>query len=75
MTISLDFQLSCVDREIAMRVHVYPRLVASGKKRSGEAELELEHMRAVHATLKWLKANKADVEAWVAAGKPRAPAP
>ena len=66
MTVSLNRMIGCVEREIAMRRSVYPRLVASGAKRQSVADLELGDMQAVLATLKWLAENEEAVRAAVA---------
>ncbi len=51
MPISLDDQIRCVAREIAMRRAVYPRRVAEGKMTTGKMQLEIVHMEAVLSTL------------------------
>ncbi|WP_417423548.1 hypothetical protein [Hoeflea sp.] len=67
MKISLIGQLAEVDREIAMRQQVYPRQVQQGKMRQAEAELLIERMQAVRASLAFLKANEDDIRAMIAA--------
>lgn len=67
MTVSLTSQIAAVQREIAQRAKVYPRLVAKGQMRQAEAELHIKHMEAVLKTLHWLQANETDVRAFVAA--------
>jgi hypothetical protein len=52
---SLEAQISEVDRELAMREKVYPGWVKSRKMREQEAEYHLNRMRAVKATLEWLR--------------------
>lgn len=49
--ITLNEQISCVKREIAMRERVYPHWVGSGKVRDDKAKHELAAMRAVLETL------------------------
>ena len=39
--VSLDDQIACVERELAMRGRVYPRWVAQGKLTQSAADLEL----------------------------------
>lgn len=51
MPITLEAQIASVEREIQMRVHVYPRRVADAKMSQAKADAELELMRAVLATL------------------------
>lgn len=45
-------QMLCVQREIAMRERVFPRMVASGKMKQRMAEREITVMRAVLETLR-----------------------
>lgn len=52
MTVSLNRQIQCVEREIAMRKSVYSRQVASGKMRQSVADLEIGDMQAVLETLR-----------------------
>jgi hypothetical protein len=49
--VSLEAQISCVKREIALRVNVYPKWVESGKMKQAQADKELEGMRGVLLTL------------------------
>jgi hypothetical protein len=48
---SLQTQISCVRREIAIRKNVYPKWVATGKMRQGEADFEIAAMTEVLETL------------------------
>lgn len=48
---TLDQQIAEVNREIAMRRRVYPRLVASGKMTQEQADQRIAAMHAVHTTL------------------------
>ena len=50
--IPLEAQIEEVEREIAMRQHVYPRCVADGKMKQAAADRALELMRAVRNTLR-----------------------
>lgn len=52
MPITIAAQIACVEREIKMREHVYPRRVADCKMSQAKADDELAAMRAVLATLK-----------------------
>lgn len=54
---TLDDQIKCVKREIAMRERVYPSFIARGKLKPHEAEWQLEAMKAVLKTLTDLQAN------------------
>jgi hypothetical protein len=53
--VSLDQQLACVRREIALRRNVYPKQVSRGRMRQSEADLEVAAMEAVLETLIALK--------------------
>lgn len=63
MKVSLNRQVQCVEREIAMRNRVYPRAIASGKMKPSHASLEIGDMEAVLATLKWLAENELMIRA------------
>lgn len=58
---SLDAQIACVAREIALRERVYPRFVSSGRMTYGKSQQELETMRSVLATLTRLRDNRVRV--------------
>ena len=49
--ISLAQQIECVEREINMRLRVYPRLISQQKMSQVKADKELAAMRAVLETL------------------------
>lgn len=49
--VPLARQIKAVQRELALRQKVYPRLVASGQMAQREADDELEAMRAVLTTV------------------------
>lgn len=57
--VTLEEQVAAVEREIGLRLRVYPRWVASGKMRQARADKEIERMRAVLVTLKELAAERA----------------
>ncbi|MCT7667650.1 hypothetical protein [Shinella kummerowiae] len=67
--ISIVSQIFEVDREIAMRERVYPREVQSGKLKKEEAEMLMERIHAVRATLVFCKEHEADIRAYIAAKK------
>jgi hypothetical protein len=66
MKISLIGQIAEVDREISLRERVYPEQIRRGKMRQGEAELLIGRMRAVRASLVFLKNNEDDIRRMVA---------
>jgi hypothetical protein len=45
--ITIDDEIACVRREIAMRQRVYPAWVAKGKMKQEKADHEIAAMRAV----------------------------
>lgn len=49
--VSIEDQLKCVRRELAMRQRVYPRWVAQSKMKQEAADRELAAMQAVHDTV------------------------
>jgi len=52
MTVTIQTQIKCVQREIWMREQVYPNRVDRGKMAQKKADEELAAMRAVLETLK-----------------------
>ena len=54
MTIALDVQVRCVQREVLRRREMYPKAVARGSMTRAEAQRELDRMVAVLATLEAL---------------------
>ncbi len=56
--ISLGAQLEEIDRELALRRKVYPRLVATREIRESLANLQMERLEGVRRTLAWLQANE-----------------
>lgn len=65
--ISLQLQIEEMEREIGLRLDVYPRRVSAGKLHQSTADLQIEKMKAAWASLIWLRENEADVRAFVAA--------
>ena len=58
MTFTIMQQIEEAEREIKMRVNVYPRWVGSGKMKQDEADLHLARMKSILKTLVWLRDNK-----------------
>jgi hypothetical protein len=54
---SLEQQVQCIEREIAMRTRVYSRFVSERRMTQAKADHELGAMRAVLTTLKSLQEN------------------
>jgi len=63
--ISIIGQIAEAERELAMRHQVYPRQVGAGKMRQGEAEMLIARQEAIIKTLRWVKANEAEIHAWL----------
>lgn len=55
MTVSIEDQIKCVARELALRRNVYKGFVARGKMTQITADKEIEAMTAVIETLKALR--------------------
>ncbi len=68
--VSLVSQILEVEREIAKRRSVYPRLVGAGKMRAGEAELLIGRMTAVRDTLVFLQTHEATIRDAIKAKEP-----
>lgn len=67
--ISIIGQLSEIDQEIAMRERVYPEQIRTGKMKMEAAQMRMDRIHAVRATLVWCQKNQADIRAYVAAKK------
>jgi hypothetical protein len=48
---TLEAQITCIRRELAMRKNVYPKWVMSGRMKPEAADHEISCMQAVHDTL------------------------
>jgi hypothetical protein len=66
MRYNLDQQITEVEREIAKRVDVYPRMCARGRMTPEDARIYIEMMEAVLATLRWLHAHQDEIKTAVA---------
>lgn len=51
MSIPIDEQIECVQRELRQRARVYPRLIESGRMTQQKADEETRRMGAVLNTL------------------------
>lgn len=58
MSVSLDKQIACVRRELAVRRKCYASLVAAKRMLQATATRELEELRAVLTTLITLKESR-----------------
>lgn len=68
MKISINAQIEEVEREIEKRRQVYPRLVAKREMRQSVADMHIERMIAVLATLRWLQENEGAIKAALGGG-------
>lgn len=50
--ITIDQQIKCVERELALRRRVYPAWVSKGRMKQADADREIETMEAVLKTVK-----------------------
>ena len=62
MKFSLTAQIDEIDRELALRRDVYPRLVATKKLRESHAKYQMDRLLAVRATLVWLSENESIIK-------------
>lgn len=69
MKVSLIGQIAEIDREIALRQRVYPEQMRKGKMRQAEADLLMQRIQAVRASLTFLKEHESDIRAMIAAKK------
>jgi hypothetical protein len=62
MSVSVKSQIAEVEYELKMRRRVYPHQVARRNMTQGVADLHMQHMEAVLATLQQLEAKEGKVE-------------
>lgn len=67
--ISIIGQIAEIDREIAMREQVYPRQISEGKLKKEMAEMLMQRIHAVRATLVFCREHEADIRAWMSERK------
>ena len=67
--ISIVGQISEIDREIAMRERVYPHQISAGKMKKAEADMLMERIHAVRATLVFCREHEAAIRAYMAEKK------
>lgn len=56
---TIEHQIAEVKREIALREQVYPGLIKSGKLKQSAADLHMDRIRAVLATLEYMRQHRA----------------
>jgi hypothetical protein len=67
--VSIVGQIAEIDREIGMRQNVYQKQVSAGKMRQSEADMLMQRIKAVRATLVFCQENETDIRAYIAAKK------
>ena len=67
--ISIIGQIAEIDREIALREKVYPHQVSTGKMKQAQADMLMERIHSVRATLMFCREHEADIRAYMAAHK------
>nr|WP_298099686.1 hypothetical protein [uncultured Shinella sp.] len=65
--ISIIGQIAEIDREIGIRQNVYQKQISAGKMRQAEADMLMQRIQAVRATLVFCQENEADIRAYIAA--------
>lgn len=58
LPITLSEEIACVERELRLRLRVYPRFVSTKRMTKEKAEREIELMRSVVDRLKGLEGRK-----------------
>jgi len=72
MSEKLDRQIACVEREIAMRLRVYPSWIGQKRMTQDKADTEIATMQGVLATLQFLKALETLIRSTIAMAKEEA---
>jgi hypothetical protein len=67
--ISIIGQIAEVDREIAERQKLYPRMVHEGRMQEEKRVMLMDRIYAVRATLMFCREHEADIRAYIAAKK------
>lgn len=67
--ISLIGQIAEVDREIAEREKLYPRLVREGRIKEDQRVMLMDRIFTIRATLMFCRENENDIRAWMAEKK------
>lgn len=61
--VTLAHQIAEVRRELALRKSAYPRFIAKGTLRQGEADECMRRLQGVHDHLMWVERNEAAIRA------------
>lgn len=67
--ISIQGQIQEIEREIALRQGVYPRMVREGKLRQEEANMLMDRALAIRMTLIFCRDNEADIRQFISQKK------
>lgn len=67
--ISIIGQIAEVDREIAERQKLYPRMVHEGRMQEEKRVMLMDRIYAIRATLMFCREHEADIRAYIAAKK------
>jgi hypothetical protein len=67
--ISIIGQIAEVDREIAERQKLYPRLVREVRMKEEQRVMLMDRIIAIRATLMFCREHEADIRAWMAEKK------
>ncbi len=67
--ISIIGQIAEIERDIAERQKLYPRLVREGRMRQEEATMLMERALAIRQTLFFCKEHEGDIREFIAAKK------
>lgn len=67
--ISIIGQIAEIDQEISMRERVYAEQIRTGKMKPEAAQMRMDRIEAVRATLVWCQKNQADIRAIIAEKK------
>lgn len=67
--ISIVGQIAEIDREIAERQKLYPRLVNDGRMKEEQRVMLMDRIYAIRATLMFCRENENDIRAWMAEKK------
>jgi hypothetical protein len=63
--ISIIGQIAEIDREIAMREQVYPRQISEGKMKKEMADMLMQRIHAVRATLVFCREHEQDIRQYM----------
>lgn len=60
--VSLERQIKCVERELALRQRTYPKSIAAGRMTVAHANIELHELLAVLETLRMYRGRLLQIE-------------